>query len=189
MEGWLYHHYGSYADSTAYKLCPLYSDDFEFGSGPPSISGVSREPCAPTTSDAEVVVSCVILDNSTISEALVHYTLDGSTYSTETMTSTDDSLFTAVLPLSGISSSDNSVYYYITATDDGTDQSEPKTSQYPYDNEHDQLGFIVTDQLGVVDSQYTPWPSGNTRYEGCEVTVSGVVTADTAQYNLSLIHI
>jgi len=35
----------------------------------------------------------------------------------------------------------------------------------------------------VVDLQYTPWPSGNTRYEGCEVTVSGVVTADTAQYN------
>ena len=183
MEGWLYHHYGSYADSTAYKLCPLYADDFEFGSGPPSISGISREPCAPTTSDAEVVVSCVILDNSTISEALVHYTLDGSTYSTVTMTSTDDSLFTAVLPLSGISSSDNSVYYYITATDDGTDQSEPKTSQYPYDNEHDQLGFVVTDQLGVVDLQYTPWPSGNTRYEGCEVTVSGIVTADTAQYN------
>ena len=183
MEGWLYHHYGSYADSTAYKLCPLYADDFEFGSGPPSISGISREPCAPTTSDAEVVVSCVILDNSTISEALVHYTLDGSTYSTVTMTSTDDSLFTAVLPLSGISSGDNSVYYYITATDDGTDQAEPKTSQYPYDNEHDQLGFVVTDQLGVVDLQYTPWPSGNTRYEGCEVTVTGIVTADTAQYN------
>ena len=33
MEGWLYHHYGSYADSTAYKLCPLYADDIEFGSG------------------------------------------------------------------------------------------------------------------------------------------------------------
>ena len=72
------------------------------------------------------LLSCVILDNSTISEALVHYTLDGSTYSTVTMTSTDDSLFTAILPLSGISSSDNSVYYYITATDDGTDQSNQK---------------------------------------------------------------
>ena len=30
MEGWLYHHYGSYEDSTAYKLCPLYKDDLEF---------------------------------------------------------------------------------------------------------------------------------------------------------------
>ena len=183
MEGWLYHHYGSYEDSTAYKLCPLYSDDFEFGSGPPSISGTSREPCAPMSSDNEVAVSCVILDNSTITEALVHYTVDGSTYDTVTMSTEDDSVFTGVISLSNVTSNDNSVYYYITATDDGADQSEPKTSQYPYDNEHDQLGFVVTDQLGVVDLQYTPWPSGNTRYEGCEVTVSGVVTADTAQYN------
>ena len=183
MEGWLYHHYGSYEDSTAYKLCPLYADDLEFGSGPPSISGTSREPCAPMSSDNEVTVSCVILDNSTIAEALVHYTVDGSTYNTVTMSSEDDSVFTGVIPLSNVTSNDNSVYYYITATDDGTDQSEPKTSQYPYDNEHDQLGFVVTDQLGVLDLQYTPWPSGNTRYEGCEVTVSGVVTADTAQYN------
>ena len=183
MEGWLYHHYGSYEDSTAYKLCPLYSDDFEFGSGPPSISGTSREPCAPMSSDSEVAVSCVILDNSTITEALVHYTVDGSTYDTVTMSTEDDSVFTGVISLSNVTSNDNSVYYYITATDDGADQSEPKTSQYPYDNEHDQLGFVVTDQLGVVDLQYTPWPSGNTRYEGCEVTVSGVVTADTAQYN------
>ena len=44
MEGWLYHHYGSYADSTAYNLCPLYADDFEFGSGPPSIMSLSRNP-------------------------------------------------------------------------------------------------------------------------------------------------
>ena len=183
MEGWGYHHYGSYEDSTAYKLCPLYADDLEFGSGPPSISGTSREPCAPMSSDNEVTVSCVILDNSTIAEALVHYTVDGSTYSTVTMSSEDDSVFTGVIPLSNVTSNDNSVYYYVTATDDGADQSEPKTSQYPYDNEHDQLGFVVTDQLGVVDLQYTPWPSGNTRYEGCEVTVSGVVTADTAQYN------
>ncbi|MFL2983244.1 MAG: c-type cytochrome domain-containing protein [Candidatus Neomarinimicrobiota bacterium] len=183
MEGWLYHHYGSYDDSTAYKLCPLYVDDLEFGSGPPSISGISREPCAPTLSDSEVMVSCVIMDNSVISEALVHYTLDGVIYNTSIMSSDDDSVFTGVIPISDVISNDNSVYYFITATDDGADQSEPKTSRYPYDIEHDQLGFVINDELKIMDLQYTPWPSGNTRYEGCEVTVSGVVTADTAQYN------
>ena len=75
----------------------------------------------------------------TIAEALVHYTIDGSTYNTVTMSTEDDSVFTGVIPLSNVTSNDNSVYYYITATDDGADQSEPKTSQYPYDNEHDQL--------------------------------------------------
>jgi len=32
VRGWVYHHFGSYADSTAYKLCPLYSSDIVFGS-------------------------------------------------------------------------------------------------------------------------------------------------------------
>ena len=31
--------------------------------------------------------------------------------------------------------------------------------------------------------QETPWPAGNTLYEGCNVTLTGIVTADTAQYN------
>ena len=107
MEGWLYHHYGSYADSTAYKLCPLYADDIEFGSGPPSITGLLREPCAPMANDTEVEVFCVIMDNSTISEALVHYSIDGGDYASVTMTSDDDSTFSGVIPVA----SGNTVYY------------------------------------------------------------------------------
>ena len=179
MEGWLYHHYGSYVDSTAYKLCPLYADDFEFGSGPPSITALSREPCAPTASDNEVAVSCVIMDNSTISEALVHYSVDGGEYLSVSMATNDDSTFTGVIPVSN----GNTVHYYISATDDGADQSEPKTSIYPYDIEHEQLGFHVTDDLTISMIQETPWPAGNSLYNGCNVTLSGIVTADTAQYN------
>ena len=179
MEGWLYHHYGSNDDSTAYKLCPIYVEDIEFGSGPPSITGLSRDPCAPISSDTEVAVSCVILDNSTISEALVHYSVDGGDHVSVSMISDDDSTFTGVIPVA----SENTVYYYITATDDGADQSEPKTSIYPYDIEHEQLGFHVTDDLTVGMIQETPWPAGNTLYEGCNVTLTGIVTADTAQYN------
>jgi len=179
MEGWLYHHYGSYDDSTAYKLCPLYPDDIEFGSGPPSISGLSRTPCAPMSSDSEVEVSCIILDNSTISEALIHYSVDGGEYITATMTSDGDSTFTGVMMVMNA----NTVHYYISATDDGADQSEPKTSIYPYDIEYEQLGFHVTDDLTIAMIQETPWPAGNTLYNGCNVSLSGIVTADTAQYN------
>ena len=77
----------------------------------------------------------------------------------------------------------NTVYYYISATDDGADQSEPKTSIYPYDIEHEQLGFHVTDDLTIAMIQETPWLAGNSLYNGCNVTLSGIVTADTAQYN------
>ena len=181
MEGWVYHHFGSYADSNTYKLCPLYVEDIGFGSGPPSITHLSREPCAPTASDNEVAVSCVILDNSTISEALVHYSVDGGEYASVAMTSANDSIFTGLIPVANT----NTVYYYITATDDGADQSEPKTSVYPNNTAHDQLGFHVSDNLTIGMVQETPWPSGKTMYEGCNVALTGIVTADTAQYNSS----
>lgn len=31
VRGWVYHHFGSYADSSAYKLCPLYASDIVLG--------------------------------------------------------------------------------------------------------------------------------------------------------------
>lgn len=178
MEGWVYHHYGSYTDSSAYKLCPLYAEDMVFGAGPPSISAVVREPCAPTSQDTEVSVSCVILDNSTITSALIHYSIDGGDYQTSAMYSNADSLWTGTIPVSN----NNDVNYYITATDDGQDQSEPKTSMFPFDVEREQMGFVVTDNLTIEHIQKTAWPSGTTRYQGCEVTLSGIVTADTSQY-------
>ena len=181
IEGWLYHHYGSNADSTAYKLCPLEAGDIEFGSGPPSITSTHREPCAPMANDDEVIISCTILDNSTIAEALVHYSVDGGDHLTVSMSTNDDSLFSAVVPTSGASF----ISYYISATDDGADQSEAKTSVHPYDIDAEQLGFHLTDELTIDMVQQTPWERGNTLYEGCVVTLSGVVTADTAQYNSS----
>ena len=178
IEGWVYHHFGSYADSSTYKLCPLYVNDIVFGAGPPSISGISREPCAPTSTDTEVIISCVIMDNSDIASADIHYAIDGDDYQTVPMTSAGNSAWTGVIPIA----SNNDVNYYITATDDGVDQSQPKTGMYPYDIEYDQLGFIVIDELTIAHVQETPWPSGTTRYQGCEVTLTGIVTADTAQY-------
>ena len=181
IEGWVYHHFGSNADSSAYKISPLYVDDIEFGAGPPAITKPSREPCAPTSDDTEVTVSCVIMDNSSIAEAMIYYSINGGEYITATMTSDDDSTFSSVIPVS----EGDDVHYYMSATDDGTDQAEPKTSYFPYDIDHDQLGFIVTDDLTISHVQGTPWASGNTRYEGCNVSLTGIVTADTAQYNSS----
>ena len=179
IEGWLYHHYGTNADSSAYKLCPLYVDDIVFGSGPPAISSVSRDPCAPQNSDTEVTVSCVIMDNSDIASAVIHYSVDGGTYLTADMSGTGDSTWSGVIPISA----GNEVYYYIVATDDGVDQAEPKSSSFPYDTVTGQLGFMVTDDLTIKIVQETPWASGISRYHGCEVTLTGIVTGDTAQYN------
>jgi len=179
IEGWVYNHYGNYGDSTAYRLDPLYPEDMEFGAGPPIISNTTREPCAPTLSDNEVTVSCIITDNSTISEALIYYSVDGgNNYSTVTMTE-DESLYTGVIPFSDASF----VYYYFSATDDGADQAQPKTSTFPFDLENAELGFHVTDNFTIQHVQETPFLSGVGFYEGCTVTVSGVVTGDIEQFN------
>jgi len=154
-------------------------DDIVFGAGPPSISSVSRDPCAPQNSDTDVTVSCVITDNSDIASAVVHYSIDGGEYLTVNMNNTGDSTWAGMIPISA----GNEVYYYIVATDDGVDQSEPKSNSFPYDTDNGQLGFIVTDDLTIGIVQETPWASGSSLYHGCELTLTGIVTGDTAQYN------
>jgi len=182
IEGWVYHHYGNYADSTAYKLEPLYLSDIIFGAGPPTLSDISRDPCTPSSSDV-VTVSAVIEDNSTIASAEIMYSVDGGVYSSASMSLGMDNTWTGTIPSTG--SNGARVDYYILATDDGVDQDTPKTSTYPYDIDANQLAYVTYDGGGVndiSDIQFTQWPAGNSPYNGCEVTVTGIITADTAQY-------
>jgi len=180
IEGWIYHHYGSYMDSTTYKLEPLYPSDIVFGAGPPNIQNVTRDPCVPGPND-DVTIFADILDNSTVVSAEIVYTVDGGTPQTVSMTTTNDTTWSGVIPATGTDGA--VVYYYVSATDDGVDQSEPKTSTYPFDTALDQLGYLAkSGNLTIYDVQYTPWASGNSLYDGCEVTVTGIITGDTAQY-------
>lgn len=179
LRGWVYHHYGSYADSSAYKLEPLYIGDLEFGAGPPAINEPTREPCAPTSSDGNVSVTAEIEDNSTVASAEIMYSVNGGAYQSVAMAPGDGLEWSGDIPVSD----GDDVNYYIVATDDGAEQSEPKSSTFPYDIENGQLGFVVKDNLAINDIQFTPWASGVSRYHNCDVTVRGIVTGDTAQYN------
>ena len=181
IEGWVYHHYGSNVDSSAYKLEPLYMSDIEFGAGPPTISDASRTPCTPGPSDA-VEVSAEIIDNSAVASAEIMYSVDGGAYQSVTMSVGTDDTWTGTIPATGTDGA--RVNYYISATDDGTDQDEPKTSTFPYDIDENQFGYVSKDgDLSIEDIQFTDWGSGDSPYDDCEVTITGIVTADTAQYN------
>ncbi len=182
IEGWVYHHYGSNVDSTAYKLEPLYMSDIEYGAGPPTISEASRTPCTPGPSDA-VFVSADIIDNSAIASAEIMYSVDDGAYQSATMDwSGAGDTYGGTIPATGTDGA--RVNYYISATDDGTDQDEPKTSTFPYDIDENQFGYLSKDgDLSIFDIQYTEWGSGDSPYDDCEVTITGIVTADTAQYN------
>jgi len=182
IRGWVYHHYGYYSDSTTYKLEPLYMSDIDFGAGPPVFSDVSRDPCAPGPSD-DVEVSAEIIDNSAVVSAEIMYSVDGGAYQSASMSDPDgDDVWTGTIPATGTDGA--RVYYYISATDDGIDQDEIKTSTFPYDTDVSQFGYVSKDgDLSIEDIQFTDWSVGDSPYDGCEVTVTGIVTADTAQYN------
>lgn len=180
IRGWVYHHFGSYGDSTAYKLEPLYVSDIEFGAGPPNIQDVGRSPCVPGPSD-DVVISCEISDNSTVSQAEIQYRVDAGDYTAITMSNTGGTTWEGTIPATN---EDGSIVdYYIIATDDGEGQDEAKSSTYPNDIEQLQMGYTTkAGDLSILDIQFTNWPAGDSPFNDCEVTVTGIVTADTAQY-------
>ncbi len=179
LEGWVYHHFGSYDDSTAYKIEPLYPSDIEFGAGPPNITDAMRDPCVPGTAEA-VTVTADIEDNSDIASAKIHYSVDGGAYMIVDMTSGDGLTWSGDIPSTGVEGA--VVNYFLEATDDGTDQSAPKTSFLPYDTLAFQFSYVTKDEpLTIADVQYTEWSLADSPFNGCEVTISGIVTGDTAQ--------
>jgi len=181
IRGWVYHHYGSNADSTAYKIEPLYVADIEFGAGPPNITDVSRDPCVPGVDDL-VTVSADIVDNSTISEAHIYYREDGGDWNATDMSNTVDDIWSGSIPASGTDGA--FIEYFVKAADDGADQSEIKWSEFPDTDNGNYLGYnTLSSALTINNIQYSPWPNGESPYNGCDVTVTGVVTGDTAQYN------
>jgi len=181
IRGWVYHHYGSNADSTAYKIEPLYVADIEFGAGPPNITDVSRDPCVPGVDDL-VTVSADIVDNSTISEAHIYYREDGGDWNATDMSNTVDDTWSGSIPASGTDGA--FIEYFVKASDDGADQSEIKWSEFPDTDNGNYLGYnTLTSALTINNIQNSPWPNGESPYNGCDVTVTGVVTGDTAQYN------
>ena len=181
IRGWVYHHYGTNADSTAYKIEPLYVADIEFGAGPPNITDVSRDPCVPGVDDV-VTVSAVITDNSTISEAHIYYRVDDGDWNIVDMSNTVDDTWSGSIPASGTDGA--FIEYFIKAADDGADQSEIKWSEFPDTDNGNYLGYDTSSSaLTINNVQHSPWPNGKSPYNGCDVTVTGIVTADTAQYN------
>jgi hypothetical protein len=180
IRGWVYHRHGFYSDSTAYKLEPNYPSDIVFGAGPPIIAEVQRDPCVVTPSD-QVQVSTMITDNSTISQAFVHFRYDDGVWDSVAMSLGADDIWSGDIPSS--SSDDVFVEYYISAYDDGVDQIEIKSSHFPNIEVGNYMGYISKNgDLTIYDVQFSPWPSGVSPYVDCHVTITGIVTSDSLDY-------
>ena len=171
IRGWVYHHYGSYADSTAYVLCPLYRSDIIWGAGPPTIRNSMRAIGAPKSADA-VNVTTTIETNLNMSSVKIMYKVGEGDYSEVLMTDTGELNFTGEIPAQA---SDSFVSYYILAEDENgqvsTDPSLINKANYCY--------VVKDDGLDIADLQWTPWELADSPFNGYEVEVTGIVTADT----------
>ena len=133
--------------------------------------------------DDEVQVFCTVTDNSTISEALVHYSVDGgTTYNTVLMNADAeaDSVYTGVIPCL---ESRQCIIIFLLQMMVLISQSQkqahcPMTllmpTRFQYYRQFDNRAYPRNNLLSRVSL-----------YEGCTVTVSGVVTGDIEQHNSS----
>ena len=186
IRGWVYNRHGFYDDSTAFKLEPNYPSDITFGAGPPLITMVERDPCVPMDND-DVEISAIITDNSVVSEVTLYFRVynesgnPGSWQSLSMNNSMNDKWVGIVA--ASVHGQGTACEYYIAASDDGVDQSEIKTSNYPDINNGNYLGFwSIEDGISVANIQYSPWPSGVSPYVDCYVTTTGIVTVDSVDY-------
>jgi len=172
VKGWVYHHYGSYSDSTAYKLCPLYVEDMVLGAGPPMLTNVDRNPGVPKSTDA-VTVSVEVTTNDVVAAASIYYSVDGGEFQEAAMSSDDDVIYTGDIPAQAEGSW---VEYFLKVTD-----SIDQTTLMPADTSSRKYGYVVRDGvLSIADVQYSPWQIADSPFNGYEVCITGIVTGDTA---------
>jgi hypothetical protein len=174
VRGWVYHHFGSYSDSTTYKLEPLYKSDIVLGQGPPAIRDIARDPAIPQPT-TDVTVSANVITNLNLTAVELFYRVDGGAFSAINMTAGQAGGYAGAIPAQAEGSF---VEYFIKATDElGQTTIVPDTSLYFY-------GYPVTSgQLSIANIQYSPWKLANSPFEGTTVTVTGIVTSDTTMNN------
>jgi len=173
IRGWVYHHYGYYTDSTTYKVEPLYVEDIIIGAGPPDVLDVTREPGVPMTNDPVYIVA-EITDNSQVMAATIHYRFNNGDWAESGMEFTGGFFWEGEIPEG---TAGDWVDYYITAEDDSSN-----IGYEPPNIDLDMFCYPIVESnvLSIHDVQYTPWPAGKSPFNGYQVTIEGIVTADTA---------
>lgn len=160
----------------AFWIVPLYPDDL--GPSlfiPPSVTNVGRN-LTLVAPNQSVTVSCVAKGvQANLQSVKLYYRINsGSLDSLDMSTAGADTIYSATIP--GVALDSALVDYYIKATDmNGTSVTNPSnlsTSRYFY--------FVLNRPITIREVQYSPFGNGLSAFYNYSVTVSGVVTADTA---------
>ncbi len=171
ITGWIYHHYGSYADFTTYGLCPLYEEDIVLGEGPAMLLYPSRLPSNIPTSSQNVVASVLVSTLRNVDTAKVFYRINNGVFANVDMIDAGESIWSGTIP----AQANNSIveyYYYI--VDDSSD-----VSTLPSNFDEKLFTYKVLDgDETIYDIQYTHASSGDSPLGGCTVSFDAYMTCD-----------
>lgn len=177
------------ANGRGYEMYPFKSSDYvvQAGSSGPLISGITRNPVAPMSSQ-DVNVSATIEDvDGTIDTASLYYAvgLNSTNYFAVPMTGSGTT-YTGTIPATAFSDGDL-VKYYVCATDNDMLSScgpdVPSTTGDP-------IFFFVRDNgVNITDVQFAPFSNDNSGYAGLDVTLTGIVTATSSTDDLGFVYI
>ncbi|MEA2076884.1 MAG: T9SS type A sorting domain-containing protein [Candidatus Marinimicrobia bacterium] len=174
ITGWVYHHYGSYADSSTYKLCPNYEEDIVLGEGPAMLLFPTRLPVNIPTSSQAVVVSVTVSTLRNVDTAKVFYKIDDGSFTSVEMIDLGSNIWSGTIPAQANSAI---VEYYYYVVDDSSD-----VSALPSNYADGKLFTykVLDGDPTIYDIQYTHAESGLSPLHGCDVTFDAYVTMDGA---------
>jgi len=152
---------------------PVYPGDVDILLFAPNVSNVLRNPALVEFGDPVTVTSQITDQDGSIVSASLYYRKNMGSNNQLTMTNTTGDEWQAVIPAQNDSSI---IDFFIRAVDD-----DNNVSTYPADTVKNRFYYLVLDRpLTIQDVQYNPYGGLYNGYYGYEVTVSGIVTADTS---------
>jgi len=156
---------------------PSFTNDVKIAQFPPSITEITRDPVV-VSPGQQVTVTAKIKDrDGTVANAKLFYRKDLGINNEVVMTNLTDSTYQAVIP----SQTDSCVVdYFIQAAD-----NQGNISNTPSDTTKNRYFYIVMpriigEPMTIQEVQYSPFGSGYSAYNNYQVTVRGIVTADTS---------
>jgi hypothetical protein len=167
VTGTIYDHWGNY------NFIPRYDADIVLLVGPPLISNPGTDPALPQPGDA-ITVSCAIVDDGTVEEAELYYSVNDGAFTSAALVHGAGAGYSVEI---GPFANDDSISYYITATDNDAGTSvDPEGA--PVDSVYT---FVVSgpEEVTIYDIQYNA-DFGGSAYVDALVEFTGTVTSDSS---------
>lgn len=175
------------ASGIGFEMNPFKPSHYGYGPSAPRISNLVRNPEVPNSSQSVSITADIIdLDGTVVGATLYYNTgvdISNTSFTSVAMSNTTGNSYSASIP----SFADGTfVRWYIEATDDSANVTalpgnDPTQNAYMY--------RVRDNGLTIYDIQYTPYSTGNSPFNGSEVTVTGVVTASAQAGDLGYVYI